>query len=51
MSTYQRKIYSENGDSWWLCREEGGSVYVLHEANISSGAKSANQSLRLSRHR
>ena len=38
MSTFQRKIYgSENGDSWWLCREEGGRVYVLHEANLSSG--------------
>jgi len=40
MSTNQRKIYvSENGDRWWLC-EEGGSVYVLHEANLSSGGKS-----------
>jgi hypothetical protein len=38
MSTCQRKIYrSENGDSWWLCREEGGRVYALHEANLSSG--------------
>ena len=38
MSTHQRKIYlSENGDSWWLCREDGGRVYVLHEANLSSG--------------
>ena len=38
MSARQRKIYlSENGDSWWLCREDGGRVYVLHEANLSSG--------------
>jgi hypothetical protein len=38
MSTVQRKIYiSENGDSWWLCREDGGRVYVLHEASLSSG--------------
>jgi hypothetical protein len=31
-----RKIYqSENGNSWWLCREQG-AVFVLHEANVSS---------------
>jgi len=38
MSTgQQRKIYqSENGDSWWLCRERE-TVFVLHEANLSSG--------------
>jgi hypothetical protein len=38
MSTgQQRKIYqSENGDSWWLCRERG-TVFVLHEANLPSG--------------
>lgn len=34
----QRKIYqSENGDSWWLCRDENG-VFVLHEANVPVGA-------------
>lgn len=33
----QRKIYQgENGDSWWLCRGQGG-VFVLHEANMASG--------------
>jgi hypothetical protein len=33
----QRKIYqSENGDSWWLCCE-GGTVFVMHEANLPSG--------------
>lgn len=33
-----RKIYqSENGDSWWLCREEG-AIFVQHEANVPSGA-------------
>jgi hypothetical protein len=33
----QRKIHqSENGDSWWLCREES-NVFVLHEANVPSG--------------
>jgi hypothetical protein len=38
MSTgQQRKIFqSENGDSWWLCRERE-TVFVLHEANLSSG--------------
>jgi hypothetical protein len=37
MSQQQRKIYqSENGDSWWLCRGED-VVFVLHEANVSSG--------------
>jgi hypothetical protein len=35
--TQQRKIYqSENGDSWWLCRDANG-VCVLHEANLPSG--------------
>jgi hypothetical protein len=34
----QRKIYgSENGDTWWLCRDESGRVHVTHEANLSSG--------------
>jgi hypothetical protein len=34
----QRKIYhSENGDTWWLCRDDGGQVYILHEANLASG--------------
>jgi hypothetical protein len=33
----QRKIYqSENGDSWWLCRD-GSGVFVLHEASVASG--------------
>jgi hypothetical protein len=33
----QRRIYqSENGDSWWLCRE-GDAVFVLYEANLPSG--------------
>jgi hypothetical protein len=38
MATHQRKIFrSDNGDEWWLCREQGGRVFVLHEANLSSG--------------
>jgi hypothetical protein len=37
----QRKIYhSENGDEWWLCRDGGGHLFVLHEANLPSGGKS-----------
>jgi hypothetical protein len=33
----ERKLYrSENGDTWWLCRKDSW-VYVLHEANLSSG--------------
>lgn len=39
-SGQQRKIYqSENGDTWWLCRNEGGGVFVLHQANLPSGGK------------
>jgi hypothetical protein len=35
----QRKLYiSGNGDSWWLCCG-GDRVFILHEANLSSGAK------------
>src|ERR1700736_2532684 len=38
MSDYQREIYhSENGDRWFLCRNEDGRVFVLHKANVSSG--------------
>jgi hypothetical protein len=37
MSDHQREIYhSENGDRWWLCRDDG-RVFVLHRANVSSG--------------
>lgn len=37
MSDHQREIYhSENGDRWWLCRDDG-RVFVLHKANVSSG--------------
>ena len=38
MSDRQREIYlSENGDKWFLCRDEDGRVFVLHKANVSSG--------------
>lgn len=32
-------LHQQKGDEWWLCREEGGRVLVLHEANLSSGIK------------
>ena len=39
MSAAEREIYkSENGDSWFLCRE-GDRVFVLHRANPSSGGR------------
>jgi hypothetical protein len=40
MSDRRREIYlSENGDKWFLCRDEDedGRVFVLHKANVSSG--------------
>jgi hypothetical protein len=37
MSDHQREVYhSENGDRWWLCRDDDGSVFVLHKANMPS---------------
>jgi hypothetical protein len=38
----QVEIYSSsNGDSWYLCRNEAGHVYVVHEPNKASGGKAA----------
>jgi hypothetical protein len=38
MSNHQREIYhSENGDRWFLCRDDDRRVFVLHQANVSSG--------------
>ena len=38
----QVKLYqSENGDTWSLCRNEAGRVYVVHEPNAASGGKSS----------
>jgi hypothetical protein len=38
MCDHSREIYhSENGDQWFLCRDEDGRVFVLHKANVSSG--------------
>jgi hypothetical protein len=36
----EREIYhSENGDRWFLCRDEEERVFVLHKANLSSGGR------------
>lgn len=38
MSDNQREIYhSENGDRWFLCREDDGRPFVVHKANVASG--------------
>jgi hypothetical protein len=38
MSDHHREIYhSENGDRRLLCRDDGGRVFILHKANVSSG--------------
>ncbi len=34
----QEEIYrSENGDRWFLCRQDNGHAYVEHKANLPSG--------------
>ena len=36
----QIEIYkSANGDGWFLCRNEMGHVYVVHEPNEASGGR------------
>jgi hypothetical protein len=41
MSDQGREIcHSENGDGWLLCRDKDGGVFVLHNANLSSGGTS-----------
>jgi hypothetical protein len=38
MSNHQREIHrSENGDRWFLCRDDDSRVFVLHQANVPSG--------------
>ena len=40
MPKHEREIYhSENGDRWFLCRDEDDRTFVLHKANASSGGK------------
>ena len=42
MSDHEREIYnSENGDKWFLCRDDDGRVFVLHKANVPSGGTSS----------
>jgi len=39
MPSNEREIYrSQNGDRWFLCRDEN-QVFVLHRANEPSGGK------------
>jgi hypothetical protein len=41
-----RELYSSlNGDSWHLCRDASGGVFVLHQANVPSGGQSSRISL------
>ena len=38
----QVEIYtSSNGDTWCLCKNEAGHVYVVHEPNKASGGKAS----------
>ena len=38
----QIEIYrSSNGDTWSLCRNESGHLYVIHEPTQASGGKSS----------
>jgi hypothetical protein len=38
----QIEIYkSANGEGWFLCRNESGHVYVVHEPSEASGGKSS----------
>jgi hypothetical protein len=40
MPVGQREIYqSENGDRWFLSRDDDGRAFILHKANLSSGGK------------
>jgi hypothetical protein len=32
---------SSNGDCWFLCKNEAGNVYVVHEPNRASGGKAS----------
>ena len=42
LAIVRRELYaSANGDSWYLCREGSGRVFVEHEPNLPSGGKSS----------
>ena len=37
-----KELYSSpNGDRWYLCRDETGNVFVLHQPNIPSGGQAS----------
>jgi hypothetical protein len=37
-----RELYSSpNGDSWHLCRDPSGMVFVLHQPNVPSGGQAS----------
>ena len=38
----QIELYqSSNGDCWFLCKNEAGNLYIVHEPNTASGGKTA----------
>ena len=40
MTAQARQLYaSPNGDTWSLCRRDGGSLVILHEPNAPSGGR------------
>ena len=40
MKTERRELYSSpNGDSWYLCRDGGDKILVVHEPNAASGGR------------
>jgi hypothetical protein len=40
MSERRREIYhSENGDRWFLSRDDDGRAFIEHKANPSAGGK------------
>jgi hypothetical protein len=46
-ATRMRELYSSpNGDRWYLCKDESGGVFVLHQANIPSGGQISQIELR-----
>jgi hypothetical protein len=39
-TTTRTEIYhSENGDRWFLCRQDNGHAYIEHKANLPSGGR------------
>jgi hypothetical protein len=43
MNIQRRVLYSSaNGDTWYLCRDHAGRVFILHEPNVPSGGQPSN---------